>query len=110
MAIHMTGTEALLDWNWTFAAVTEQIDKLIISLEQLEVEKGKKVQIDCGLVSEADASGLQLLMIWLECARMRGVEPVLVNISVRLQQIMKFHNFWQYLAENICISTLATEQ
>jgi anti-anti-sigma regulatory factor len=49
----------------------------------------KKIRVDCGSVRVADLSGLQLLDVWMRCARIRGVEPELVNLPDSLRQSMQ---------------------
>lgn len=89
MAIHMTGTEALLEGDWTISGVTRNIDSLALSLQQIQQGSEKKLRVDCGQMEEADISGLQLLNVWMQCARFRGVEPILVNVPKRLQHAMQ---------------------
>lgn len=89
MPICMTGTGARLDGDWTLTGVTRDIDSLAHSLQQLEPGSEKNLRIDCGQMKEADISGLQLLNVWMECARFRGVEPKLVNVPESLQHAMQ---------------------
>lgn len=89
MIICMTGTEARLEGDWTLTGVTRNIDALAQSLQQLEPERKKDLQIDCGLLKIADINGLQLLKVWLQCARHRGMEPILVNVPEKLKHTMQ---------------------
>lgn len=89
MAIHMTGTEALLEGDWTISGVTRNLDSLALSLQQIQLGSEKKLRVDCGQMEKADISGLQLLNVWMQCARFRGVEPILVNVPKRLQHAMQ---------------------
>lgn len=89
MAIFMTGSEARLEGDWTLTEVTRNLDSLARSLQLLESGCGKKLRIDCGQMKEADISGLQLLNVWMQCARFRGVEPTLVNVPERLRHAMQ---------------------
>jgi len=93
MTIRMVGTEAHLEGDWTCTGAELNIDSLANSLQQLESVQEEVLFIDCGQVQEADVTGLELLQVWLECARIRGVKPTLVNINERLQQIMNELNF-----------------
>ena len=88
MAICMIGTEARLEGDWTLKGIAHNIDSLSRSLQQLESRNGKKLQIDCGLMKEADISGLELLNVWMQCARFRGVEPTLVNVPESMRYAM----------------------
>lgn len=89
MSIRMAGKEAHLEGNWTLTEVTRNLDSLALSLQQLESGSEKKLRIDCGQMKEADICGLQLLNVWMQCARFRGVEPTLVNVPERLQHAME---------------------
>lgn len=93
MTIRMVGTEAHLEGDWTCTGAELNIDSLAISLQQLDLVQEEVLVIDCGQVQEADVTGLELLQVWLECARIRGVKPTLININKRLQQIMNELNF-----------------
>lgn len=89
MAICITGNEARLVGDWTLTGVTSNIDSLSLSLQQLVPGKNKDFRVDCGDIKDADVSGLQLLNVWLQCARFRGVEPMLVNVPVKLRHAMQ---------------------
>ena len=89
MTIRMAGKEAHLEGDWTLSGAALNMDSLAHSLQQIRSGKEMKLRIDCRQVVKADASGLQILHVWLECARMRGVEPTLVNVPERLRQVMQ---------------------
>ncbi|MBV5339653.1 MAG: STAS domain-containing protein [Deltaproteobacteria bacterium] len=89
MTICIAGTEARLEGDWTLTGVTRNLDSLALSLQQLESGSGKKLRIDCGQMEKADISGLQLLNVWMQCVRFRGVEPTLVNVPVKLRHAMQ---------------------
>lgn len=88
MMLCMTGTEAHLEGDWTLTGVTRNIGVLALFLQQLEPER-KKLRIDCGRMEEADISGLQLLKVWMQCVRLRGVEPILFNVPEKLKHTMQ---------------------
>ena len=88
MTICMIGAEARLEGDWTLTGVIRNLDSLAFSLQQLESGSKKNLKIDCGLMKEADICGLELLNVWMQCARFRGVEPTLVNVPDRLQNVM----------------------
>lgn len=99
MTICMTGTEARLEGDWTLTGVTRNIESLALSLQQLDPENKKNLRVDCGQMQEADISGLQLLNVWIQCVKFRGVEPILVNVPQRLQHAMHIlvgHCFYRY--------------
>jgi len=90
----MEDTVAHLQGDLTRTGVTgSTIDELAVSLGQLESGGKKNVRIDCGRIRTADVSGLQLLYVWMQCARFRGVESELVNLSDSLQQAMQGTGF-----------------
>jgi anti-anti-sigma regulatory factor len=83
-------TVAYLNGNLTHNGVTNNIvNSLAVSLQKIESVGEKNIQIDCGKVCSADISGLQLLYVWMQCARFRGVEPELTNLSKTLQQSLQ---------------------
>ena len=89
MAIFKEDAVAHLQGDLTHSGVTDNIiSSLAVSLLKIESRGDKNIQIDCEKVSSADNNGLQLLYIWMHCARIRGVEPELINMSNTLQQTM----------------------
>jgi anti-anti-sigma regulatory factor len=90
MAIKMEGPVAHLQGDLTHLGVTHNIiNSLAVSLHQIVPGREKNFRIDCTRIRAADISGLQLLYVWMQCARFRGVEPVLVNLSASLQKTMR---------------------
>ena len=89
MTIRMAGTVARLEGDWTLSGVTCNLDSLALSLQRLESGIGKKLRVDCGQMKDADISGLQLLNVWMQCVRFRGVEPTLVNVPEKLRHAMQ---------------------
>lgn len=81
MSVRVIGTVAHLEGDWTMTGVADNIVSLVLSLNQMESEGKKSFLINCGQIEEADTSGLQLLNAWVECARLRGIEPKLVNVT-----------------------------
>lgn len=80
MKICMSGAMAHMDGDWTLSGVTESsIKSLSVALQQIEALGSSKLPIDCRYVSAIDTTGKQLLDVWMQCARFRGVEPELVN-------------------------------
>jgi len=79
-----------LHGDLTHSGVTHSIITLLAaSLQRMTAGGRKNIRIDCGRVRTADTSGLQLLYVWMQCARFRGVEPELVNLPDSLQQTMQ---------------------
>lgn len=89
MPIRIEGTEIHLEGDWTVSAVEENMDSLMLSLERIETGGSKLLCIDCGQIGKADTCGLQLLNVWLICARLRGVEPKLVNITANMRRSIR---------------------
>ena len=88
VSIFLAGAEAQMEGDWTLAGAARNLDSLAVLLHQLETGTARQLRIDCRNVTRADASGLQVLQVWLECVRMRGVEPTLINISERMLEAM----------------------
>ena len=87
MTICKEGVVVHLQDDLTHSGMTHNIfNSLAVSLQQIESRGGKHICIDCGRVHSADISGLQLLYVWMQCARFRGVEPELFNMPDTLQQ------------------------
>jgi ABC-type transporter Mla MlaB component len=90
MTFSSKGTVAYLQGDLTHSGVTNKIiNSLAIFLQQIVSIGGKNIRIDCRRILASDVSGLQLLYLWMECARFRGVEPELVNLPYSLQQAMQ---------------------
>jgi ABC-type transporter Mla MlaB component len=90
MAIYSEDTVAHLQGDLTHSGVTRNIiNSLAVSLQQVVSGSEKNIRIDCGKVRAADISGMQLLYVWMQCARFRGVEPELVNLPDSLQHALQ---------------------
>jgi len=90
MALYSEDTVAHLQGDLTHSGVTHNIiNSLAVSLHQTVSGSEKNIRIDCGKVRAADISGMQLLYVWMQCARFRGVEPELVNLSDSLRHAMQ---------------------
>ena len=90
MAIYSEGTVAHLQGDLTHAGVTHTIVNSLGSLLNRIASGGEKnFRIDCKRIRTIDISGLQLLYVWMQCARFRGVEPELINIPDSLHQTIK---------------------
>jgi ABC-type transporter Mla MlaB component len=90
MNVHSTTNVAHLYGDLTHSGVTDNIiTSLAVSLQKIESRGEKNIRIDCGKIRSADISGLQLLYVWMHCARFRGVEPELFNLPDCLEQTMR---------------------
>jgi anti-anti-sigma regulatory factor len=99
MTVRMVGTVAHLEGDWTMTGVADNLDSLVLSLNQLEFIGEKNIQINCGQIEETDTSGLQLLYVWVECARLRGIEPKLVNVTDRMRRAIHEFGFSQSFSD-----------
>ena len=99
MTIRVDCTGASLEGDWTLTGVSRNLDALANSLQQLESGRNKNLQVDCCRMKAADRSGLDLLNVWLQCARFRGIEPILINVPERLRLSMQQLNLQQYLSD-----------
>jgi anti-anti-sigma regulatory factor len=85
MATFMKDSVACLRGDLTHSGVTYNIiNSLAVTLQKIVSGGNKCIRIDCKGIRTADISGLQLLYIWMQSARFRGVEPELVNMSDNL--------------------------
>jgi ABC-type transporter Mla MlaB component len=90
MKVDISGTMAHLVGNWTRTEMTDKnIDSLAVSLQQLKVAGVKNLRIDCGQLKEVDASGLQVLYIWLRSFRFRGIDLQMVNPPRKLRKALQ---------------------
>jgi len=90
MKMFMKGTIAHLQGDWTYSGMTHgNVRTLADSLGEIEASGWDKIHIDCGNVSSFDIDGLQLLEVWMQCARYMGVETELVNMPDSFKQAVK---------------------
>ena len=90
MAIYSEDTVAHLQGDLTHSGVTHNIiNSLAVSLQRIVSGGDKNMRIDCERIHAADISGLQLLYVWMQCARFRGVEPELINLPDSLQHALQ---------------------
>ena len=90
MRIIMNGTKGQLQGDLTDSGVTGScIDSLSDSLRRIETGGAKRIRIDCSRILRIDLSGLRLLYVWMQCARFRGMELELVNLSAGLRRGMR---------------------
>lgn len=93
MAIRMEGADVFLTGDWSMAGVVGHIDTLSDVLQQVDQQGKKTLNVDCGQIKSIDVNGLQILKVWLQCARFRGMEPRVVNLSEGLQRVMLVTGF-----------------
>lgn len=107
MTVRMAGTVAYLEGDWTLTGVADNIASMVQCLNQLESDGVQSFHINCGQIEETDSNGLQLLNVWMFCARLRGIEPKLVDVTDRMLRAIKDLGFSQcfsgsYLDEPGC--------
>ena len=89
MRFFMKGSIGQLQGDLTDSGVTGScIDSLSGTLQRIEAGGAKHILIDCGRILRADMGGLRFLYVWMQCARFRGVELELVNLSEVLHLMM----------------------
>ncbi len=90
MKVNISGTMAQLMGNWTRTEMTDRnINSLAVSLQQLKVAGVKNLRIDCGQLNEVDASGLQVLYIWLRSFKFRGIDLQMINPPRKLRKTLQ---------------------
>jgi ABC-type transporter Mla MlaB component len=88
MALYTHETGINLSGHWNLSGLVHQIESLS-DVHQLEPHPGRLYRIDCSEIRSVDMSGLQLLFVWIQCIRMRGVKPELINLPDGMQQTIK---------------------
>jgi len=109
MTVRMAGAVAHLEGDWTMTGVADNIDSLVSSLNKVESEGGKNIQINCGQIEETDTSGLQLLNVWMECARLRGIEPKLVNVNDAMRRAIHELGFSNCFSDSYLDATCCSD-
>lgn len=93
MAIRMQGTDLVLTGEWSIPGVMGQIDTMSNVLQEMNDLGLTSLRVDCGEIRKIDYEGLQVLNVWLQCARIRGMQPALVNLPEDLQRLMLVTGF-----------------
>jgi anti-anti-sigma regulatory factor len=100
MTTRTTDTKHHLSGDWTISGVVDQCKQLSRSLKDLESGRKKRLHIDCGKINCIDMSGLQLLHVWMELVKMRGVEAELLNLPDDMQHIIQRLGLGQSFTDN----------
>lgn len=104
MTISMAGEVIRLKGDLTSIGLTScSINSMSGSLNQIESGQNKEIRVDCGEIRSADTMGLQLFYVWVQCAKLRGGELVLLNLPERLKRTMQELGFWH------CFSGIHTD-
>ena len=86
----MSGSTAHLVGDWSVSGVTQHnLETLSAALQQIEPTGAGRLQIDCRRVHALDATGQQILRVWVQCVKLRGADPELVIPTNNLQQSFK---------------------
>jgi ABC-type transporter Mla MlaB component len=86
----MEGTVAYLKGDWTINGVTKgKLDSLAFVLQHIGQGEDAGLLVDCSHITSIDTTGHQLIYVWVQCARLRGVEPELVNLPDSLRQTLQ---------------------
>jgi len=100
MTTPTTDTKHQLSGDWTIFGLVHQVDWLSKSLEKLASAGKKTVHIDCGRIDAIDMSGLQLLQVWMQCAKARGIQAHLINLPDYMQQTIQTMGLGQCFTDN----------
>jgi ABC-type transporter Mla MlaB component len=98
MRIQMNGSHGQLQGELTDTRITGSVvAALSTALQKLEAGAGK-IRIDCARILRADLGGLRFLYVWLQCARLRGLDLELVNPSDCLQLVVRSFGLGQWFS------------
>jgi anti-anti-sigma regulatory factor len=100
MEAHKIEHKHALSGDWTIAGVINQVDALSDSLKGFVGVQDKQLHVDCAEIHTIDMSGLQLLHVWMQCAKMRGIRTRLINLPETMQQIIQRLGLDQAFTDN----------
>ena len=95
----ITHTKHQLSGNWTMSGIVGQLELLTDFLQKLVAVGKRCLHIDCGRIDSIDMSGLQLIHVWIELVKMRGVETRLVNLPENMRQVIRCMGLGQSFQE-----------
>ncbi len=78
-----------LSGEWTISEIDSQFESLNGILQQLSSSQQNILHVDCSTIGSMDMSGLQLLYVWMECAKMQGIGVRLVNQPHGMRQTIR---------------------
>jgi ABC-type transporter Mla MlaB component len=82
------GSRVALRGHWNLSSVIRQIESLS-ALRQLESGGAERYSVDCAGIGSIDREGLQVLHVWMQCARLRGLKPELSNLPAGMVESIK---------------------
>ncbi len=88
MVTRTNGTGIKLSGHWNLSGAVRQIESLS-TVHQPESGPENLSSVDCSGINSIDISGLQLLHVWLQCVRLRGGQPKLINLPESMQQTIE---------------------
>ena len=89
-----------LSGEWTISEIDTHFDSLNGALQQLSCSRQNILLVDCGTIDSMDMSGLQLLHVWTECAKIQGIGVRLVNQPHCMRQIIQRLGFKESFPES----------
>lgn len=98
MTVRVVGETVHLEGNWTISEAGENIASLVRALDRMEAAGKKELPIDCGRIVATDYSGLNLLLMLFECAKLRGFEPRVLDLAQQIRRDVYGLGFMQCFA------------
>jgi anti-anti-sigma regulatory factor len=94
-----------LSGHWNDSGLVDQIE-LLSTFDLVQPANESRIHIDCSEIDSVDRGGFQLLFVWVQCIRMRGIQPILVNLSAAMRKTMEnleletcFSDFYRVLPD-----------
>ncbi|ABL00283.1 STAS domain-containing protein [Pelobacter propionicus] len=81
-------TRVTLWGHWDLSSVIRQIE-LLSALRQLGSGGAERYSIDCAGIGSIDREGLQVLHVWMQCARLHGLKPELSNLPAGMLETIQ---------------------
>ena len=82
------GARVTLWGHWNLSSVIRQIESLS-ALQPLESGRAEHYSVDCAGIGSIDREGLQVLHVWIQCVRLRGLKPELSNLPEGMLESIK---------------------
>ncbi|MDD5286184.1 MAG: STAS domain-containing protein [Desulfuromonadaceae bacterium] len=88
MTVTKSSATSYLNGNWTIAGIVQQVPRLP-ELKLNDNRTDSTIAIDCSGIEEIDMNGFELLHVWLNCIKLRGLRAELVNMSDSMRDAQK---------------------
>ena len=100
MKTEHAGVATNLSGDWTMNGISHQVQSLMAISSGVGggVAQTGKLVVDCSGIKEIDISGLQLLYVWLQCLKIKGLRAELVNFSDGMRSTVQkvgLHKFFE---------------